>query len=1222
MFTLNPIQQPVEYINNPDVRVYMRPKNQNSGLFLWQGDLNAVSKDYHDATIGHDGAVYAVNRTGGTIEKFNLATGAYDSTPLSGLTAPRAIQWNGRVYIIIASDTVYVYDTGFNLIHNFGTTGSGNSNFINPNDFIVDHNDRLTIVDTGNDRLKQHGIGQSRANITATTFNGCCADNAGNTYYADTTANTIRKYNASQVEITTGGFPITFTGTKAPVDVSFYLNGTVPELYVAVNDSVAINAKTIGVYNASTGATIDASRVSAGVLFNMTWQGVSITANYIVTTRSFGAGLRQVRRYNRSDGSSGYTLWENSDVTSTLGGIHAIGNYAYFTMNQTMDKYAYRIEVNGGYGQDTIEHQGVGNYTDVVPVPNNNDIVYLADTVSNTIIKYARQSQNNWVALETISAGTVGNIRLAFDSYRDDLIMSSDTNNVQFYNWGLWIANHGSTGTGNGQFNSPYGIAQSSTNGVFVTEYGTNNRVQQFDDAYSYIKQLSVSGGASDVAISKSDLVFIGVHGSKQILVYEADVDNYYTQFYAKGNAEHLSIPSIKSQTLFVGDTDPFYAYSAQGDFSLDLGDRVDITKHIDFTQAIKIGITSDEKNFSIGRLTIGNVSMKLFNDGFYFDSESFLTSIFHTDDYSIARNETLVEIEVDGKPIFHGFVDGKNIKPSRDQVSITVFELFKRLKTIEYADLEIPAGARSMSAHIALLLDNIYVRDYIAYDASEIQLENDFTIDNPAELGDNILEQLETLAELGFFTFGVYDGNKFFTYSFRQRLQERRNDCLLTKGALLDLSEFNRGEQRLFSEVIYKASGAVGSDYTYNFDDRVKFIYPEKRAIEIDSEAITNTTTRQAIVDQYASITQFPTKEFKLKSPLFVMEGDSVFRKQFGINLGFAPYQPSTDDPRELGVNVKTLELGNGILASKETAVEKIVNSNRNVYWVLGIEYELGERVQTVIKLKEAIDDDQVIYDFDANVFAIFDFEKADLDGAYGRNAVYDITPAQAQGIQALANVGKPIITTEKSAHNSRSLQCVQQADNAVPWGLVNFVYGDHGYIATLTAWKIEFNLWIYHPSTPDPLYEYGIFGKDTDRGAPDSRQFALKIKREQILGIWYQNIYLQFGSAWLNTGLSFAQLTNKWSHWYISFRVSGLGLGVTLRAENMDGSNQQNWYNPSLTTNPFAGDDSNSDMYFGSDKDPATEHYLIGNIDSIIMRDNTASTQPFKLNYIEPKG
>jgi streptogramin lyase len=100
---------------------------------------------------------------------------------------------------------------------------------------------------------------------------------------------------------------------------------------------------------------------------------------------------------------------------------------------------------------------------------------------------------------------------------------------VKFDSSGDYILEWGGTGSGQGQFNTPGGIALDSLGNVYVTEYG-NSRVQKFDSDGNFIATWGTNGtadgqftGVLSIAIDAADDVYIGDIFSGEIQKFDSD---------------------------------------------------------------------------------------------------------------------------------------------------------------------------------------------------------------------------------------------------------------------------------------------------------------------------------------------------------------------------------------------------------------------------------------------------------------------------------------------------------------------------------------------------------------------------------------------------------------------------------------------------------------------------------------------------------------------------
>ena len=525
---------------------------------------------------------------------------------------------------------------------------------------------------------------------------------------------------------------------------------------------------------------------------------------------------------------------------------------------------------------------------------------------------------------------------------------------VQFFTYGLvyTTASFGTQGSGNGQFEQPTGVAVDSDGNVFVSERNTNTRVQKFTSAFVYLSQLAVSGGVRDIAINEDDKLFIGVFNTNQMLIHEkadndTDFGDYYSTFFSKDTILSVDIVQGKVFTtenldrLYTGNNTSFYVYGVSPAFvTTHEQNWYDITRFADLSSPLDINISSDESNFSIGKFQFGNVDIALSNNLNTFDIENNPDSIFFDSKYRTCRNGSLIKIEVAGDCLFTGIIDGKNISTDQNVITFNIASILRKLEAMLLSDLDLTDGDQ-ISDIVEKIVGDYTMDGYLEYNASDIDIFYDAVIDDVSELPDNGMEAMIFLSKCGLFGFGIYDGVKFYTYSFANHLQDRGQSptttYIITQNDLLGNPEFNAGEQRMFTKIEYTEE--------YNPDSRVRWIYPEVRTVTIEGASITTGATRQAIVNNYEAITAFPTKEFTIEIPYFMPSDKKLFSKQFGFNI--------FNDSRSLNFNKPVLELDNAILPSKETTML----GNRVLYRILGVNYKVASQFVIGLKIKEMID-------------------------------------------------------------------------------------------------------------------------------------------------------------------------------------------------------------------------------------------------------------------------
>ena len=146
-------------------------------------------------------------------------------------------------------------------------------------------------------------------------------------------------------------------------------------------------------------------------------------------------------------------------------------------------------------------------------------------------------------------------------------IYVTDSNNhrVQILNTDLtFCSTFSSHGSGNGQFDCPYGICCDSTGNVYVVDR-YNHRVQAFTARGEYIRQFGKKGGGEgeldlplDIAIDSSDTVYVSELGNHRISLFTRD-GQFLRSFGTQGEGQgQFSMPTHitidKEGKIYVAD--------------------------------------------------------------------------------------------------------------------------------------------------------------------------------------------------------------------------------------------------------------------------------------------------------------------------------------------------------------------------------------------------------------------------------------------------------------------------------------------------------------------------------------------------------------------------------------------------------------------------------------------------------------------------------------------
>jgi DNA-binding beta-propeller fold protein YncE len=121
---------------------------------------------------------------------------------------------------------------------------------------------------------------------------------------------------------------------------------------------------------------------------------------------------------------------------------------------------------------------------------------------------------------------------IAVDNSGNVYVVDTGNNRVQkFTSSGAYVTKWGSLGTGNGQFHEPYGIAVDSSGYVYVADR-ENNRIQKFTSSGGYIHQWGTAG-SGDGQFNKPQGITADTSGN----IYVTDVYNSRVQKFTSGGA-------------------------------------------------------------------------------------------------------------------------------------------------------------------------------------------------------------------------------------------------------------------------------------------------------------------------------------------------------------------------------------------------------------------------------------------------------------------------------------------------------------------------------------------------------------------------------------------------------------------------------------------------------------------------------------------------------------
>lgn len=194
-----------------------------------------------------------------------------------------------------------------------------------------------------------------------------------------------------------------------------------------------------------------------------------------------------------------------------------------------------------------------------------------------------------------------------FTTVTTDYVLSSGHNTIQVYfdaeNWQVTITDgngnsyseyvyaytsqFGSSGSGNGQFSTPLGIAVDSNDNIFVVDQG-NYRIQKFDSAGTYVTQWGSNGTGNGqfqypigIAVDSNDNVFVVDQTRDDVQKFQND-GTYVTKFGSSGYGDGefavpIGLAIDSSDNIFVSDysRDDIQKFDSAGTFIKSFGSGV-----------------------------------------------------------------------------------------------------------------------------------------------------------------------------------------------------------------------------------------------------------------------------------------------------------------------------------------------------------------------------------------------------------------------------------------------------------------------------------------------------------------------------------------------------------------------------------------------------------------------------------------------------------------------
>jgi DNA-binding beta-propeller fold protein YncE len=429
---------------------------------------------------------------------------------------------------------------------NFGSTGSGNGQFVEPTGIAVNPlNGNLVVPDEGHNRvevfnekgeyLSQFGsVGTGNGQFTSPR--GAAVDLKGNIWIIDTGNNRVEKFNEKGEYLSQFGTKGTGNGQfTTPKNLAVDSKGNV---WVADSGNKRVekfNEK--GEYVCQFSAGTNPIGVFADTKGNIWSDNENETGAIEEHNESCGFVTSFVKR-----GSESGQVLEPKRLAVDANGYIWVPDAANNRV-QVFNSKGEFVTKFGSFGSGTEQM----NYPVGVAVDPRGNI--WIDDNNNRIDHWKIASP--WPPTFSSNFGSSGTgngqfnqpTGIAVNPMNGNLVVPDEGNNrVQIFSeGGTYLSQFGSFGTGNGQFNQPRGAAVDSKGNIWVVDTG-NNRVEKFNEKGEYLSQFGTKGTGNgqfttpkNLAVDSKGNVWVADSGNKRVEKFN-EKGEYVLQFSAGTN--------------------------------------------------------------------------------------------------------------------------------------------------------------------------------------------------------------------------------------------------------------------------------------------------------------------------------------------------------------------------------------------------------------------------------------------------------------------------------------------------------------------------------------------------------------------------------------------------------------------------------------------------------------------------------------------------------------
>ncbi len=481
-----------------------------------------------------------------------------------------AVDGSGNVYAVSGS-TVFKLDSDGALQSQFGSSGSGDGQFIGP--FGVALNSagtQIFVTDEGNSRIEKFDgngsfVAQVGTNGTgATQFQfpkGLAVDSTGSVWVADSGNNQVKKFDSNLTYANSLNGTSSCSSSVAFSHPQFLATDSSDNLYigdldharivVCASDGVFVREWSTSV-GSPEGIDVDASgNVYVADASSSTIHKFTSTGSLLATFAGPGSGNGQLNApFGLGVDAAGNT-WVADQTNARLQKFDSAGTFVTKVAGSTTISPTFRTATDvatdplgNTYVVDVDEHvvekfDETGNFQGEhariqlntptgVAIQTTTGGIVVSDNVDNKLKRFDPATDINTGTNDGTGTGTAfSNPQgVAYDALNDRYYVV-DTGNSRIVRVSgdlttssVFVAG---TGSGIGEFSTPLGVAVDASGNVYVADSG-NNRVMQFNDAGLNISNLGTAGSGpgqfnapSNVAVEPTGNIVVTDTGNNRL---------------------------------------------------------------------------------------------------------------------------------------------------------------------------------------------------------------------------------------------------------------------------------------------------------------------------------------------------------------------------------------------------------------------------------------------------------------------------------------------------------------------------------------------------------------------------------------------------------------------------------------------------------------------------------------------------------------------------------